>query len=1024
MGNLHQCLPLAFGPEKHMPSSYGLLLVLLSQLPPKGCSATSAAWSCRLPCHQLVLAEPAHGLQAFGNGIKHPRDGLREERCPPQGAGQQSSDSPRGGSVAFRAASARRDTKGKLAASKAEIAKTLHLINKLEIPRVCFSKVFIIFMAPCTRRAQIQAVALAAGNAQHLCKSGLGYIPPSTRIIRNVLTVALNTLALHSLIHRLSAIPGLVHRRVCKQACRQQHNLSLNTQYASDIPKAQQKGLKRKKIKNKKKSGSATAAPAVAAAYPDGGYEKKSPQMTAALQPRLTDRLLVFYKEAPHLNSHALQWAFERALSKAPDSNLSILQYLFRSNLESKNSSNPLILNPEDAYMQQLLQAKLRHRPTPYTQRSSATGNVKLLAKADSYLAGSQVQKHPCRASLTYQCFRCQRCLSGAIGKSPTARPHNTQHRDQRSQGLEGNSTGVPGQQRRCQQRVVEDSRGAFQDHSWPWGSEMCPDYRFWLCSEGTTGNSAASLLLHLPVFITWLCRADRIYLLQKKHPAHNGAAPAMRRPGEQQTETAGSRSCPSQSSTNVRTKHTGPPHHHGPAVPELLHQHIEKKLSLLLKEHWQRAQQWEQNRSYCVSGSQVSSLPLAVATTTGLPFQTVFYVCRALASATAYCGTLQAAYTVPQPLEEIKPSLGIGLATGVHSPVKEPTQQACDQPCRNANYMKQRRIKGPKVSLALYPGLSTHCKLQTTASSLKTLLYAILNGGEQLHRIPWCILQKSLAANDLLNARLSTPLESPFTESIDYSAYGHAQNLRCILLLANTGLLPVQMQRNAEMLQHSPLCSFPGAIQEAIQNLKDQKGRENTERNPHLHPTTSPTAQCSWTEPKFSAEGAATEGLAPLSLLLPPRAAAGQDFFPPLDLLPPEQTLLLADRTTKSTSVWSHSSEQDTTARQARHRATTRLPSIKYGSSKGFPGGSSDGARGTDPACVPPSGDERAANPFQSSQLGGNMETGAGGKPLKIAPVIKRAAGTRAGGWQKPVWTQSEHLYGCLEALLVQDGD
>lgn len=113
-------------------------------------------------------------------------------------------------------------------------------------------------------------------------------------------------------------------------ACRQQHNLSLNTQYASDIPKAQQKGLKRKKIKNKKKSGSATAAPAVAAAYPDGGYEKKSPQMTAALQPRLTDRLLVFYKEAPHLNSHALQWAFERALSKAPDSNLSILQYLFR----------------------------------------------------------------------------------------------------------------------------------------------------------------------------------------------------------------------------------------------------------------------------------------------------------------------------------------------------------------------------------------------------------------------------------------------------------------------------------------------------------------------------------------------------------------------------------------------------------------------------------------------------------------------------------------------------------------------
>lgn len=85
-----------------------------------------------------------------------------------------------------------------------------------------------------------------------------------------------------------------------------------------------------------------------------------------------------------------------------------------------------------------------------------------------------------------------------------------------------------------------------------------------------------------------------------------------------------------------------------------------------------QRAQQWEQNRSYCVSGSQVSSLPLATATTTGLPFRTVFYVCRAPASATAYCATLQAAYTVPQPLEWLKPSLGIGLATGVHSPVRD----------------------------------------------------------------------------------------------------------------------------------------------------------------------------------------------------------------------------------------------------------------------------------------------------------------------------------------------------------------
>lgn len=68
------------------------------------------------------------------------------------------------------------DMKQKLAMSKAETAKTLHLRNKFEIPRVWFSKVLIFFMAPHTCRAQIQAIILAAGNAQHLCKSGLTYI--------------------------------------------------------------------------------------------------------------------------------------------------------------------------------------------------------------------------------------------------------------------------------------------------------------------------------------------------------------------------------------------------------------------------------------------------------------------------------------------------------------------------------------------------------------------------------------------------------------------------------------------------------------------------------------------------------------------------------------------------------------------------------------------------------------------------------------------------------------------------------
>lgn len=111
-------------------------------------------------------------------------------------------------------------------------------------------------------------------------------------------------------------------------ACQQQRNLSLNTQYASDIPKAQQKELKRKKKKNRVAVLLLLLPLLLLTLMGDTG--KKSPQMTAALQPRLTDRLLVSHKEATHLNSHALQWAFERALSKAPGSNLSILQYLFR----------------------------------------------------------------------------------------------------------------------------------------------------------------------------------------------------------------------------------------------------------------------------------------------------------------------------------------------------------------------------------------------------------------------------------------------------------------------------------------------------------------------------------------------------------------------------------------------------------------------------------------------------------------------------------------------------------------------
>lgn len=72
-------------------------------------------------------------------------------------------------------------------------------------------------MTPRTHRAQIQVVSRAARNAQHLCKCGLANTPPHTHIIGNVRTVALNSLALHSLTHCLSVIPGLIYYRISKQ---------------------------------------------------------------------------------------------------------------------------------------------------------------------------------------------------------------------------------------------------------------------------------------------------------------------------------------------------------------------------------------------------------------------------------------------------------------------------------------------------------------------------------------------------------------------------------------------------------------------------------------------------------------------------------------------------------------------------------------------------------------------------------------------------------------------------------------
>lgn len=80
-----------------------------------------------------------------------------------------------------------------------------------------FSEVFITSMTPHTHRAQIQVVTRAAGNARHLCKCGLANTPPHNHIIRNVQTVAPNSLALHSLSHCLSVIPGLIYCRTSKQ---------------------------------------------------------------------------------------------------------------------------------------------------------------------------------------------------------------------------------------------------------------------------------------------------------------------------------------------------------------------------------------------------------------------------------------------------------------------------------------------------------------------------------------------------------------------------------------------------------------------------------------------------------------------------------------------------------------------------------------------------------------------------------------------------------------------------------------
>lgn len=54
---------------------------------------------------------------------------------------------------------------------------------------------------------------------------------------------------------------------------------------------------------------------------------------------------------------------------------------------------------------------------------------------------------------------------------------------------------------------------------------------------------------------------------------------------------------------------------------------------------------------------------------------------------------------------------------------------------------------------------------------------------------------------------------------------------------------------------------------------MSNQQGKHQ-ERNPCLHPTTSPTAQCSWTEPKLSAEGAGRGGFGSALFVAPPSSS------------------------------------------------------------------------------------------------------------------------------------------------------
>lgn len=95
--------------------------------------------------------------------------------------------------------------------SKAKAAKTLHLRNKLEAPGVWYFQSTYHFYGTPHVQSTDPSLMPAAGNAQHLCKSGLTHILPSTCIIRNMQPVLGVFWHCTFDIHCLSAIPGHVH---------------------------------------------------------------------------------------------------------------------------------------------------------------------------------------------------------------------------------------------------------------------------------------------------------------------------------------------------------------------------------------------------------------------------------------------------------------------------------------------------------------------------------------------------------------------------------------------------------------------------------------------------------------------------------------------------------------------------------------------------------------------------------------------------------------------------------------------